>query len=148
MLGGEKSTVLASLEHDNLPHFVLYFLLAEHVFLEITVSLSWHVINCFFLDILLCSYLLSFLTSWFSLKKKKVRYTLLFTILSLLYLFAGECKSAGVLPPYSNTSPWPSHLAPWHWRALGKRGSANRPLTWGGGRWPDFLLIKKTGPAY
>lgn len=72
--------VLASLEHDTLPHYVLYFLLAEHVFLEITVSLSQHVINCFFLDILLCSYLLSFLTSSFSLKKK-VPYTLLFTIL-------------------------------------------------------------------
>lgn len=63
--------LLASFEHDNLPHFVLYFLLAEHVFLKITVSLSQHVINCFFFDILLCSYLLSFLTSWFSLKKKK-----------------------------------------------------------------------------
>lgn len=59
--------VVATWEHENLPHFGLNFLLAEHVFLEITVSLSQHVINCFFLDILLCSYLLSFLTSWFSL---------------------------------------------------------------------------------
>lgn len=84
--GEKKSMVLASLEHGHLPHFVLYFLLAKHVFMRITVYLSQHVINCFFLDILLCSYLLSFLTSWFSLKKKKkeVPYTLLFTIFSPL----------------------------------------------------------------
>lgn len=63
--------LLASLEHDNLPHFVLYFLLAEHVFLKITVSLSRHVINCFFFDILLCSYLLSFLTNFLVFTKKK-----------------------------------------------------------------------------
>jgi len=83
--------ILASLEHDNLPHFVLCSLLAEHVFLDITVSLSWHVINCFFFDILLCSYLSSFLTSWFSLKKKIKPVTLSCLLhFSLLDLFASE----------------------------------------------------------
>lgn len=28
----KNSMILASLEHNNLPHFVLYFLLAEHGF--------------------------------------------------------------------------------------------------------------------
>lgn len=66
-----------------MPHAVLYFLLAEQVVVEITVPLSLHVINCLFLDILLCSYLWSFSTSLFSLKNYSV--TLLFTTFPLLY---------------------------------------------------------------
>lgn len=30
-----------------------------------------------------------------------------------------------------NTSPWPPHLAPWCWQALGKKSSATWPLTRG-----------------
>lgn len=61
--------ILASLEPDHLPYSVLYFLLAEQVVLEITVPLSLHVISCLCLDILLCSYRWSFLTSLFSPQK-------------------------------------------------------------------------------
>lgn len=146
--GEKKSMVLASLEHGHLPHFVLYFLLAKHVFMRITVYLSQHVINCFFLDILLCSYLLSFLTSWFSLKKKKrspLHSPVYYTFPSCIYLLV-NANLLVFLPPYSNTSPWPSHLAPWLWCPWEERLS--NATTRGTGVWPTISLIKKTGPVY
>lgn len=108
MLGGKKNMILASLEPDHLPHCVLYFLLAEQVVLEITVPLSLHVISCLCLDILLCSYRWSFLTSLFSPQKHSLTLSCLLHFSSCVMNLNFQCFGS-FLQHIPLTSPPGSH---------------------------------------